>query len=941
MSATTYVAIDVETTGLDPQTDSIIEVAAITFRGNDILDEFSSLVNPHRPVPPFITQLTGITQAMVDDAPTMFTLRSRLRPKIGDHVLVGHNVGFDLGFLEMERLGVGNHRIDTVTLASILFPDAGRFNLESLVQYLGLPNPSGKQTHRALDDAEQTVELFLALRERAMQLQLNQIDELVEAGRRLGWPETIFFEDILAERVRTAFEGKDLRHRGRLPRLFNPGKLEGKPSVPAENPRMLDAELVASMIQPGGNFSKLFDSFEYRPQQVEMLDAVVGAFNDGAHVMVEAGTGTGKSIAYLIPAAFWSVENGRRVVISTNTINLQDQLIGKDIPELQKVLPFELRAAVRKGKRNYLCTRLFQQMRHTGPSNTDEMSLFARILLWLPTTLTGDVAELNLRTPGERLAWSRLNGENASCTSDHCAAENCPLHVVRRRSELANVLIVNHSLLLSDLANENRILPQFYDLIVDEAHHLEAAVTDGLSFRADKRFLEAILDDVNKLRGGLLADLQSRLEAALPSEFMDKFNEFINRIRREGQAAVIRLDEFFTTLTYFLSEAMNTRSQFAQQIRLTPAARIQPGFDEVELSWDNLSRHLRGIVDGFAKLAGGLDDVADQFDVEDGEDLKLTLLSNARSLEETRLNLDGIILEPDNQMIYWVEVFRERISLQAAPLHVGPLVQSNIFEALETVVLTSATMRTAGPDAREEANFAYIRERLHAYDVDELAVGSPFDYKNQTLLYLVTDIPEPNQPGYQRMLEDAIVDVATSLGGRTMVLFTAYGQLSQTAKAIEGPLADAGIATLAQSSGGSRQQLLDQFKRPDARAVLLGTRSFWEGVDVPGEGLQAVLIAKLPFDVPSDPIFAARSETFDNAFFEYSVPEAVLRFRQGFGRLNRRTTDEGAVIILDKRVITKRYGQMFVDALPECTVLRQRLDRVGELTLRWLNRDRG
>ena len=940
MSATTYVAIDVETTGLDPQTDSIIEVAAITFRGNDILDEFSSLVNPHRPVPPFITQLTGITQAMVDDAPTMFTLRSRLRPKIGDHVLVGHNVGFDLGFLEMERLGVGNHRLDTVTLASILFPNAGRFNLESLVHYLGLPNPNGGQTHRALDDAEQTVELFLALRERAMQLQLNQIDELVEVGRRLGWPETIFFEDILAERVRTAFEGKDLRHRGRLPRLFNPGKLEGKPAVPAEKPRMLDPELVASMIQPGGNFSQLFDSFEYRPQQVEMLDAVVNAFNDGAHVMVEAGTGTGKSIAYLIPSAFWSVENGRRVVISTNTINLQDQLISKDIPELQKVLPFELRAAVRKGKSNYLCTRLFQQMRHTGPSNDDEMALFARILLWLPTTETGDVAELNLRTPGERLAWSRLNGENASCTSDHCAAEGCPLHVVKRRAELANVLIVNHSLLLADLASESQVLPQFYDLIVDEAHHLESAVTDGLSFRADKRFLEAILDDVNKTRGGLLADLQSRLEATLPPDFATQFAEMINRIRREGQSAVIRLDEFFTTLTYFLSEAMNTRSQFAQQIRLTPAARIQPGFDEVEMSWDNLSRHLRAIYDGFVRLAGGLDDIAEQFDVEDGEDLKLTLQSNARSLEETRLNLDGIILEPDNQMIYWVEVFKERISLHAAPLHVGPLVQSNIFEALETVVLTSATMRTAGPDAQEEANFAYIRERLHAYDVDELAVGSPFDYKNQTLLYLVTDIPEPNQPGYQRMLEDAIVDVATAIGGRTMVLFTAYGQLSQTAKAVEGPLADRGITTLAQTSGGSRQQLLDQFKRPNARAVLLGTRSFWEGVDVPGEALQAVLIAKLPFDVPSDPIFAARSETFDNAFFEYSVPEAVLRFRQGFGRLNRRTTDEGAVIILDKRVITKRYGQMFVDALPECTVLRQRLDRVGELTLRWLNRDR-
>ena len=229
MTATTYVIVDVETTGLDAQNDSIIEVAALTLRGNDILDEFSSLVNPHRAIPAFITQLTGITQEMVDDAPTMFTLRSQLRPKIGDHVLVGHNVGFDLGFLEAERLGVGNHRLDTVTLASILFPDAGRFNLESLVHYLGLPNPNNGQTHRALDDAEQTVELFLALRERAMQLQLSQIDELVEAGRRLGWPETIFFEDILAERVRTAFEGNDLRHRGRLPRLFNPGKVPSTP----------------------------------------------------------------------------------------------------------------------------------------------------------------------------------------------------------------------------------------------------------------------------------------------------------------------------------------------------------------------------------------------------------------------------------------------------------------------------------------------------------------------------------------------------------------------------------------------------------------------------------------------------------------------------------------------------------------------------------------
>lgn len=939
--STTYVAIDLETTGLDADNDRIIEVAAITFRDHDILDEFGSLVNPHRDLSPYITRLTGITQEMVNDAPGMFNLRSRLRAVLGDHVLVGHNVDFDLGFLRAERLGVSNHRVDTITLATILFPDAGRYNLDALARTLNLPMPDGKQVHRALADAELTVELFLALKERALQLPLAQLDELVLAGRRLGWPETIFFEDVLAARARTAFAEGDLRQRGRLPRLFNPPKLEGRAFTPLDKPVPLDPDLVAAMIRPGGNFERAVPGYEYRLQQEEMLLSVVDAFNYGSHVIVEAPTGTGKSVAYLIPAAFWAMQNGRRVVISTNTINLQDQLIHKDIPELQRILPFDLQACVRKGRSNYICTRLFQQMRHSGPSNADEMVLFARILLWLGQTQTGDVAELSLRTPGERLAWARLNGENGVCTMEQCALENCPLHHVRRQAELSHIIIVNHALLLSDVANEGHILPDFVDLIVDEAHHLEDAVTSGLSFQADRRFLEVVLDEINKPRAGLLADLQNRIQAAMPAVFAEKFDQVIHLMRREGQLAAERLEEFFMTLSYFLAEYVNRRSQFAEQIRLTPEARVQPGYGEVEMSWDNLNTHLKRISDGFDKLAGGLADVEDQFDIEEAEELRAALLSNGRTLEEARANLDAIIIQPVQGMIYWVELFRERISLHAAPLHVGPLVEKHIFKALETVVLTSATLRTATPGEWESApTFTYVRNRLHAYDVGELAVDSPFDYQNSTLLYLATDIPEPHQPGYQRYVEEAIIDVAAALGGRTMALFTAYGQLNQTAKAVEGVLADRGITTLTQNSGASRQQLLAQFKQPDARAVLLGTRSFWEGVDVPGEALQAVLLVKLPFDVPSDPIFAARSETYENSFFEYSIPEAVLRFRQGFGRLIRRGTDEGVVAILDKRVITKRYGQLFLDALPPCTVLRQRTDRLGELTVRWLNRER-
>jgi len=382
----------VETTGLDPARDAIIEIAAITFRDAAILDEFASLVNPLVDIPPFITQLTSITDEMVADAPTLHTLRPQLRGKLGDNVLVGHNVEFDLGFLREARLAFGNRRIDTLTLASILAPEAGRFNLSSLADHLHLPTQNGHD-HRARGDAELTIELFLALRERALALSLAQLEEIVEAGQRLGWPETLFFEEALAERARGAFESNELRMRGRLQRLYTPPKVEGSTLVPEENPAPLDVPSLTSLLQPGGRFERAFPGFEYRPQQVEMLETVITAFNEGRHVLVEAGTGTGKSLGYLLPAAFWATANGRRVVISTNTINLQDQLIAKDIPALQETLHLDLRAAIRKGRSNYICTRLFQQMRRTGPGNADEMALYARILQWLPHSTTSDVGE--------------------------------------------------------------------------------------------------------------------------------------------------------------------------------------------------------------------------------------------------------------------------------------------------------------------------------------------------------------------------------------------------------------------------------------------------------------------------------------------------------------------------------------------------------------------
>lgn len=934
----TYVFLDLETTGLDGRRDAIIEVALIVWRDGVVVDAWSSLINPQREIPPEITRITGIDGRLVADAPTLAAVRGRIRRLLGDHVLVGHNVDFDLEFLRAEQLAYGNHRLDTLTLASILLPRLGRYDLSYLVHSLNLP-PG--QAHRAMEDAQHTCDLFWELTKRAAALDLTLLEEIVEAGQKLGWPEARFFERALQARARQAFtDGASRTARG--VRLFNPPPVEGKTLTPPEDRkglRPIDPNVVEQMLRQGSNFSRIFPDYEPRPQQAQMARAVAESLNHGRHLLVEAGTGTGKSLAYLLPAAFWATQNERRVVISTNTINLQDQLIHKDIPALRQALPFEVRVAVRKGKSNYLCARLFQQLRHRGPRDKDEMALLARLLLWLRETETGDVNEIAIRTTGERVAWQRLSGENAPCSPQECAQEKCPLHLARRRAETAHLVIVNHALLLSDVANSNHILPEYQDLIIDEAHHLEDAVTNGLSFAADRAFLDALLEDLTAA-SGVVGDLRRSVQNS-SAEAVARIDELIAPLRAQAQLAKTRAEELFEAVRVFAGDYLHGASEFSQAVRLVDGLRAQPGFDEVRMAWDSLGKPLGQLAKAVGKLGSALVELQTLGGpIENGDELLAALTAAATGLEETRAHLHQIIAEPSPDLITWVEAWRDRISLHAAPLDVGPLVQEHIFGKLETVVLTSATLRTAPQGRYDKANFDYIRSRLNAAEAAELAVGSPFDYKRSTLLYLCSDIPEPRQPGYQRYVEDAIVHTATALGGRTLALFTSYKQLRETARAVQPRLQAHNIQVLAQSEGSSRQILTEQFTLPHARAVLLGARSFWEGFDVPGPGLEAVIVVKLPFDVPSDPIVGARSETFEDAFFEYSIPEAVLRFRQGFGRLIRRKSDEGIVVVLDKRVLTKRYGELFLNALPECIVLRQRTERLPEVILRWQNRAR-
>ncbi len=331
------------------------------------------------------------------------------------------------------------------------------------------------------------------------------------------------------------------------------------------------------------------------------------------------------------------------------------------------------------------------------------------------------------------------------------------------------------------------------------------------------------------------------------------------------------------------------------------------------------------------RLGAGLGDL-DEYDFEEREDLASAANAAGRHLAELIGNLDGLVNKPDPTMIYWGEARREaeRVSLKAAPLHVGPLVQKHLWHAKESVILTSATLTTAG-------EFDYVRKRLTADEADELAVGSPFNYETSTLLFVPDDIPEPQQRiEYQHAIDKTLISLFTATRGRGLVLFTSYAQLKATSQAIREPLARAGVDVFDQSDGTPRTTLLESFKTSES-TVLLGTKSFWEGVDVPGEALSVLVIVRLPFDVPSDPIVAARSETFDRAFDQYTVPEAILRFRQGFGRLIRSRSDRGVVVILDRRVLTKQYGRLFIESLPACTLRRAPLAQLPRDAARWID----
>ncbi|WKZ38839.1 MAG: helicase C-terminal domain-containing protein [Anaerolineales bacterium] len=927
----TIVSLDIETTGLDENREAIIEIAAVKFNGRRVEDEFTTLINPGKPIPDFITGLTGIDNAMVRNAPRLRDIAHELTAFVGDAPILGHNVKFDIGFLRKAGLFEYQQTLDTYELASVLLPTASRYNLGALGQQLGIPLPA---THRALDDARVTHACYVRLLDMAGELPFDTLQEIVELGNFVDWDAGWVFEQALHARVKEGIKSKQTKHASSKPVLGQKPQNDSPPVQRTEEPIPLDPEEVASILEYGGLFSQYFDSYEHRTEQVEMLKAVTDALSYGKHLMVEAGTGVGKSFAYLVPAALFAYNNNTRVVVSTNTINLQDQLIKKDIPDLQAALNLGVRAAVLKGRGNYLCPRKVGFMRSHGPTNANEMRVLAKIIVWSLENTSGDRNELNLTGPIEREVWGRLSAEDDTCTTETCLGRMggaCPFYRAKQAAQNSHLLIVNHALLLSDVSTGSKVLPEYDYVIIDEAHHMETAVTNALSFRMTQNDLDRMLKELGGSSAGVLGRMLTDTHDALrPSDF-----GLLQQKSKRATDQAFRLEqlskEFFSYLGEFIAAQREGQQQnnYSWQMRITPSARTLQGWDDLEMLWGQVSEtmsHLLKTLDEIYKSLGEL--YSDGH--ENMEDVMGSIGTLVRRMTEAEAAASGMMHKPSNELIYWIEVNPrgERLSLNAAPLRVGPLVQKHLWFEKASVVMASATMTTHG-------DFAYVRRTLDADEVDVLSLGSPFDYESSTLLYVANDMPEPNNFNYQQALDRAIISTAKATGGRMLVLFTSYSALKKTAQAITGPLAREDIFVYEQGEGASPNALLESFKSTD-RAVLLGTRSFWEGVDVPGDALSVVVITKLPFDVPSDPIISARSELYEDSFNEYYLPEAILKFRQGFGRLIRTASDRGVVAILDRRVLTKQYGRMFLESLPPCTARQGPVGGLAKMAGDWL-----
>jgi ATP-dependent DNA helicase DinG len=713
--------------------------------------------------------------------------------------------------------------------------------------------------------------------------------------------------------------------------------------------KQLDTQGIKRLLMPKGKVAEsLGSNYEMREEQVAMLDAVSTAFNEGLVSIIEAGTGTGKTLSYLIPSVYWSLLNGERVVISTNTINLQEQLSQKDIPLVHSSLGEEFKHSLVKGMGNYLCLLRADTVREGlfEFAEDEEIKILSDILDWSKVTKDGSLSDLNF-TPPEGV-WDKVSAESDSCLRVRCPYySNCFFYKARRDVASSQIMVANHHLVFSDLAikgaseeNEAGILPPYKNIVFDEAHHIVDAATSHFGMRATKfGIIRALRRLKRKGSSGEVKGLifyTANVTTKLRKYFkMGILNKVLRRIEARLSPQVDMVEELvlntFDELYYFSLPIVEAKegSKIEIKLRVTEDIFETVGWEEIHEKFSILSVKLRELGDEIRDFM----DVLIEFESETDVAMILVEFKGVGN----RVNyfsqvIDSFLDREDDGYIRWIEgrVGKGGIlsGIGLSPLDISPHLRERLYSSCSTIVMTSATMAVAG-------NFNFLKSGVGLTDNDRVTehiLPSSFDYEQQALLAIPNDMPEPTDIQYSLKVSPVIFDAVKASCGDALILFTSYSLLELVYKEIGERLERLGLVPLKQGSL-PRARLLDKFRK-EVNSILFATDSFWEGVDVPGAALRLVIITRLPFRVPTDPIIEARVEYMErqglDSFLEYTVPVAVLKFKQGFGRLIRSRVDKGAVMVLDRRIITRTYGRFFLESLPKCNKTIGKTDEVLE-----------
>jgi ATP-dependent DNA helicase DinG len=926
-----FVAIDIETTGLNSEWDEIIQIAGMRFKGEEVVNQFVSLVKPKGKVPKFIEHLTHISPQELKTAPPIKEVLKDFCNFIGDSILVGHNIGFDFNFLNQFIVDNGGFPIsnmhwDTAEIGRIYLPFTTDHKLSTLVSFFGIELMNA---HQADADALATGKLFNALTNYILShygymLNARLMDLAMQANLKSGLYEYIKW--IVRQQRSSALSGKKtvpvVNELNNVIEHIAAGSIKSIPEVFAED----------------GIFASKFPNFEFRSGQMTMAEEVADAFSKQDFLVVEAGTGVGKSFAYLVPAIDFSNRNKSKVIVSTNTKNLQEQLFFKDLPQLKKILPLPFQAVLVKGRENYICERRWQELlqeQTRGITSYDAYGLL-NLLVWKEHTNTGDVSE-NSSFDKNRFGvlWHKICSDRYLCGGRKCPLfHSCYVMKLRKNIETASIVVANHSLLLADAQMDNSTLGEYQYLVIDEAHNLMSAASKNLGFTLSYVDLNSLFNQLvytsRKYSGGFLSQIMQVLQKSmLTTDKKTHIETLCTKLTGEidSQRQVI-------TKLFSLAEDHCVEAKSYNKLRIKDPNAFEDIYTllkELSLAFKDILKDLTALDNVFSTLNSN--------QVKDLDVLKDNLkgyLSRYMETEEIILQL----LNPDlDNYALWIEndpISERNVPISTfcyAPVEVGEHLNRLLYQNIPCIIFTSATLSIRGSFKffLNQSGLSLVTEK----NVKQSIVESPFDYDKQSLLLIGSFLPEHKDKFFQSQALGCLEQILTTTNVGTMALFTSYKDLDAVYNHLSDTLFHLNRPFFAQGKGVSRNSLLDEFKK-SKNAVLLGTSSFWEGVDIQGDSLSLLILYKIPFQVPSEPLVEALIDKLErenkDSFMHLMLPNALLRLRQGFGRLIRSKTDRGVVLIMDSRVSKKKYGIYFKQILPgRCIELKDEQHLISEI----------